>query len=184
MPFSSGRASALAFAAAMIAASCASAPPRTASKETFFIEGRLLVEGAHPFDRVILVEDEDGVRWPLEAGRLDYEMSLLEGHLVRVSCRRAGIHRGEGTIEAVEYTLGPVDGMTPVRGVLIRSAGSPALETPGGTLLLTGPLSVVVGEWDGHEAWVWGSGEPGPAGGVRRVIEVSGFEVLGRSGEE
>lgn len=179
MRYSSGRASALACAAALLSVSCALAPPRTATEETFTVEGRLIVEGAHPFDRVILVEDADGLEWPLDAGGLDYEMSLLEGHIARVTCVSPGIHEVEGRLKVAGYTLVPIDGMTPLRGVIVHEDGAPALYAGEETVLLTGPLSEVVGEWTGHDAWVWG-GEEEPPDIFDRAISVSGFEVLGR----
>jgi hypothetical protein len=172
MRLSSGFSNTLLVLLPLIIASCASAPPATSPDELFQLEGSLRVEGDQPFDRVILLSDPEDVRWNLDPGKLEADLSLLDGYRVVLTCR--GIPKDSERDALVEaYSLVPPEGMVAELGILTTADESIFLNAGGDRFKLEGPLKDALKAFADHRAWVWGHG--GPEG----VITMSGYEVLG-----
>jgi hypothetical protein len=154
-------------------ASCASAPPASSFREPFQLEGSIRVEGDQPFNRVIVLSDPDGVRWNLDPGDLEAELSLLDGYDVMLTC--SGIQGGGGERDALveSYVLVAPEGMIAVLGSISVGDGSIFLNVSGRSYLLDGRLTAALEAFGDHRAWVWGMEGDGD------VLEVSGYEVLG-----
>jgi len=153
--------------------SCASAPPATSSGNRFQLQGSIRVEGDHPFNRVIVLADPRDVRWILDPGEKEAELSLLDGYDVVLTCY--GVPgRGGGRDASVEsYVLVPPAGMTAMRGRIVSEGGSIFLNTDSGSYILIGPLAAALEAFGDHHAWVWGTMDDGGS------VEASGYEVLG-----
>jgi len=154
-------------------ASCASAPPASSFREPFQLEGSIRVEGDQPFNRVIVLSDPDGIRWNLDPGVLEAEMSLLDGYDVLLTC--SGIQGGGGERDALveSYVLVAPEGMIAVLGNLSVGDGAIFLNADKGRYRLDGPLTAALGAFGAHRAWVWGVSGDGD------ILEVNGYEVLG-----
>jgi hypothetical protein len=154
-------------------ASCASAPPASSTGEPFQLAGSLHVEGDHPFNRAIILSDSQGLRWNLDPGDLEAELSLLDGYNVMLTC--SGFPGGSGERDAlvVHYGLVPPEGMIAVLGSLSIDEGSIILNVDGMKHRLEGPLTAALEAFDDHRAWVWGISGDG------ETLDVSGYEVLG-----
>ncbi|MCK4549936.1 MAG: hypothetical protein KAU49_07190 [Candidatus Krumholzibacteria bacterium] len=154
-------------------ASCASAPPASSSREPFQLEGSIRVEGDQPFNRVIVLSDAQGIRWNLDPGDLEAELSLLDGYDVLLTC--SGIPGKGGVRDALveSYVLVPPDGMIALQGSISIDDESIILNVDGRRHRLNGPLTAALETFGDHRAWVWGISGDGD------TIEISGYEVLG-----
>jgi len=172
MRLSSGFSNALIFLLLPATISCASAPPAGSSADLFRLKGSIRVEGDQPFDRVIVLSDPQGIRWNLDPGDLEAELSLLDGYTVILDCR--GINTG-GELDAIVdgYTLVPPEGMTALLGRFEVSESGISLITEKDSYTIRGPLTSVLESFDGHRAWVWGKES------ADGLIDISGYEVLG-----
>ena len=157
----------------LTAASCASAPPASSSREPFRLEGSIRVEGDQPFNRVMVLSDPQGIRWNLDPGNLEAELSLLDGYDVMLTCSGIPGKGGERDALVENYVLVPPDGMIAVLGSIATAGESIILNVDGGSYRLSGPLTAALETFGDHRAWVWGT----PGGGD--ALEVSGYEVLG-----
>lgn len=155
-----------------VLAACASAPPAPDGGDPFPLEGVLGVEGPDPFGRSLRLTDDEGTVWRLDPGRLDHELSRLDGHRVRLFCRRGSGH-GETAMSVSRYELLPVDGREPLYGVLRTVPGEVTMETAGTVMRLEGPLSEALAGFGGHAVWVWGDR------GSRDTMIVVGYAVIG-----
>jgi hypothetical protein len=172
MRLSSGFSEVLIFFLLPIAFSCASAPPALSPADSFRLEGSIRVEGDQPFDRVIVLSDTQGIRWSLDPGDLESELSLLDGYRVILDCR--GIPTGGELDALVEgYRLVPPEGMIAVLGRFHARESGISLITENDRYTIEGPLTSVLESFDGHRAWVWGKA------GADGSIDISGYEVLG-----
>ena len=137
-------------------ASCAFAPPASSFREPFLLEGSIRVEGDQPFNRVIVLSDTDGVRWNLDPGDLEAELSLLDGYDVLLTC--SGIPGGGGERDALveSYVLIAPEGMIAVLGSISVGDESIFLNTDGGRHRLNGPLTAALEAFGDYRAWVWG----------------------------
>ncbi len=154
-------------------ASCASAPPASSSREPFQLEGSIRVEGDQPFNRAIVLSDSQGIRWSLDPGALEAELSLLDGYDVRLTCTGIPGKGSERDARVENYVLVPPDGMIAVLGSIAIAGESIVLNNDGGSYRLNGPLTAALETFGDHRAWVWGT----PGGGD--TLEISGYEVLG-----
>ena len=154
-------------------ASCASAPPASSSREPFQLAGFIRVEGDQPFNRVIVLSDPQGIRWNLDPGDLEAELSLLDGYDVMLTCSGIPGKGGERDARVTNYVLVPPKGMIAVLGSISIADESIFLNIDGGTYTLNGPLTAVLEAFGDHRAWVWGISGDGD------TLDVSGYEVLG-----
>jgi len=153
--------------------SCASAPPSASSRDRFQLEGSLMVEGDHPFNRVIVLSDPQDLRWNLDPGGMEAELSLLDGYNVVLTCSGIPGRDGERDARVESYVLVPPEGMTAVLGRIAINDESIMLISKSGRHMLVGPLTAALEAFGDHRAWVWGiMGDGG-------LVEVSGYEVLG-----
>jgi hypothetical protein len=154
-------------------ASCASAPPASSSREPFQLEGSLRVEGDQPFNRVLILSDPEGVRWNLDPGDMEAELSLLDGYEVILTC--SGIPGKSSERDAVVkgYQLVPPDGMIALLGNISTEAGAVFLGTGNMNYRLEGPLTAALEAFGGYRAWMWGTAGDG------EILEVGGYEILG-----
>jgi hypothetical protein len=153
--------------------SCASTPPATSSGERFQLKGSIRVEGDHPFDRVIVLSDPQGVKWNLDPGGMEAELSLLDGYDVVLTCSGVPGRVGERDARVESYLLVPPEGMVVVMGRISISGETILLNSEDIGYMLTGPLTAALEAFGGHRAWIWGIMGDGDA------VEVSGYEVLG-----
>ncbi len=154
-------------------ASCASAPPDSSSWEPFQLEGSIRVEGDQPFNRVIVLSDPQGIRWNLDPGELEAELSLLNGYDVLLTCSGIPGKGGERDALVVSYMLVPPEGMISVMGSISIEDESIFLNTDGRRHRLNGPLTAALKAFGDHRAWVWG------VSGDSDILDVNGYEVLG-----
>jgi hypothetical protein len=154
-------------------ASCASAPPSVTSKETFELKGSLSIEGDQPFDRAIVLVDSNKVKWRLDPGSLEAELSLLAGYEVVLTCSGIPGMGSEMDARVTGYKLVPPEGLAAILGNIRSEDGSVMLEAEEGEYRLIGPLSSALEAFLGNRAWIWGSLDRDGA------IEVSGYEVIG-----
>ena len=154
-------------------ASCASAPPASSFREPFQLEGSIRVEGDQPFNRVIVLSDPDGVRWNLDPGDLEAELSLLDGYDVLLTC--SGIQGGGGERDALveSYVLVAPEGMIAVLGSISIEDESILLIAGSRSHILSGPLTDALKAFEDHRAWIWG------IKGEVDTIEINGYEILG-----
>lgn len=154
-------------------ASCASAPPTSSPMEPFRLEGSIRVEGDQPFNRVIVLSDSQGIRWNLDPGYLEVELSLLDGYDVMLTCSGIPGKGGERDALVESYELLPPEGMIAVLGNISIDDGSIFLIIDDGRHRLNGPLTAALEAFDDYRAWVWG------LSGDDDTLDVSGYEVLG-----
>lgn len=157
----------------LTAASCASSPPASSSREPFRLEGSVRVEGDQPFNRAIILSDPQGIRWNLDPGVLEAELSLLDGYDVRLVCSGIPGRGGERDALVESYVLVPPDGMISVLGSIAVTGESIFLNVDGDRYRLIGPLTDALESFGDYRAWVWGT--QGDGG----TLEISGYEVLG-----
>ena len=153
--------------------SCASAPPASSSREPFQLEGSIRIEGDQPFNRAFILSDAQEIRWNLDPGDLEPELSLLDGYDVILTCSGIPGRGGERDALVESYLLVPPAGMIAVVGRISIAGESILLISETGRHMLAGPLTAALEAFSDHRAWVWGT----EAGGD--LVEVSGYEVLG-----
>jgi len=153
--------------------SCASAPPASSFREPFQLEGSIRIEGDQPFNRAFILSDSQGIRWNLDPGGLEAELSLLDGYDVTLICSGIQGRGGERDALVESYVLVPPAGMIAVLGRISMAGELILLNSEIGRHMLSGPLTSALEAFDDHRAWVWGL--PGDGD----VLEVGGYEVLG-----
>jgi hypothetical protein len=121
----------------------------------------------------IILSDPQGIRWNLDPGVLEAELSLLDGYDARLVCSGIPGRGGERDALVVSYVLVPPDGMISVLGSIAVAAESIFLNVDGDRYRLPGPLTDALGVFGDYRAWVWGT--EGDGG----TLEISGYEVLG-----
>ena len=173
---SSVRSSLAALILAMLV-SCASAPPAADRAATFQLEGMLHVSGSDPFGRALELVDAKGMRWRIEPGPFENELSLLGGHEVRVVCR--GLKGGASVVSVAGYEMLPVDGHIPLPGIISVRNGSIWLVGGEANIVLRGPLAEALAEFDGHAVWVWGEHTQYRVGRTPGAVKVAGYVVMG-----
>jgi hypothetical protein len=141
--------------------------------EPFQLEGSVRVEGDQPFNRAIVLSDPEGVRWNIDPGALEAELSLLDGYDVRLVCTGIAGTGGDRDARAESYLLIPPEGMIAALGIISLVDESILLNSGGNRYRLTGPLTPALEAFSGNRAWVWGTK------GDVDTLDVSGYEVLG-----
>jgi hypothetical protein len=173
MRFSSGSSESISMLFLLLLVSCASAPPSISTSEPFQLEGTIDVMGDQPFDRVIVLSDSEDVRWNLDPGELEAELSLLDGYMARLTCSAVPGRGSERDARVETYVILPPEGMTAVLGRLeAGDVQSLLVGADGSKFRLGGPLSSALLGFGGNRAWIWGRVDG-------RILEVSGYEILG-----
>lgn len=172
--------------------SCSSALPRYVASDPAVIEGEIAVKENNPFDRSIFLIAIDERVWKLDCGKSEGELSRLAGHTVRITGTHSPGAAGENNILVERYSMMPVDGMLPSRGVIDASDGMVILRTgeyqP--DLSVSGPLKGALSAFNGLAAWIWGELQEAPSpedphrrdtGPAISLIDVKGYVILGSS---
>ncbi len=160
---------------------CASAPRADdASTGGFAGEGRISYEGSNPFDRRLKLECRDGSAWIISGPRFESDLSVLDGHMVRIVGR---VFQKDASLPAVEitgYRLLPVDGMAVMQGAISVEDTSVYIDRyeNGKRYRIEGPLRKALSNFDRFRVWVWDESSAGRGGGPGHV-RVSGYEILG-----
>lgn len=157
-------ASPLALAALLaVVLSCApKEPPAPPLEPLVSIEGTVVLAGDDPLERRVVLSDEGGPIAALRGDALELELRALAGIGVRVTGRLAPRAGAEPEFLVDRYELLPIDGATPLVGVIEDRSGAPCLVDARGTsYLLEGPLARALASFAGCKVWVAGTTPPG-----------------------
>lgn len=168
MRSSYARASALTLSLLVAAVlSCApKEPPAAAPEPLASIEGMVSLAGDDPVDRELVLSDEGGTIAALRGGAIEIELRALAGMGVRVTGRLAPRAGREPEFLVEGYAMLPIDGATPIVGVIEDRAGVPRLvDARGASYLLEGPLARALVAFAGYKAWVAGKTSDAEAAG-------------------
>ncbi len=168
--------------ALLFVVSCASAPPAAEVESVYSLEGELAVIGEHPFDRRIVLADSAGKFWNLNNPELHGELVNLAGHRIRVTGTYEDAVDGSSGLHVDSYNLLPVEGKTPIVGILVDE-GTRLILVEGNTrerYLITGPLSGALLHFQGFKVWAYGDEKRGlESAGNARILVVQGYGILG-----
>jgi hypothetical protein len=172
----------LCVAVILLLVSCAAAPPHETEPNTHVLDGEVVIAGTATIDRRIQLASGDGTAWLLECPPLAGELWNLDGHRIRVwgTAKRRG--SGPAILLVDRYEMLPVDGMSPIIGVVIAD-GEQVIFTArktGDRFDLVGSLSEALKHFSGCTVWVWGviAGDDA-AGDGGAILEVRGYGILG-----
>ena len=163
----------------ILSASCAKSPPVETVEEPLVLEGEVTVAGSHPFDKRIILVDENGVFWMLRCGRFEVEIMNLAGHQIKVSGSPPTEALPDPVLLVDSYEMLPVEGMNPITGILMQEGDMLILEqsATGVRFAIEGRLREALNQFDGMKIWVIGVEHQG-AGEGEVSIDVTGYGIL------
>lgn len=163
----------------ILSVSCAKSPPVKTVEEPLVLEGEVTVAGSHPFDKRIILVDENGVFWMLQCGRFEVEIMNLTGNRIKVSGSPPAESLPDPVLIVENYEMLPVEGMNPVTGTLTLEGDMLFLEhsTTGARVVIEGKLRDALKLFDGMKIWIIGVESPGEGKGEASV-EVTGYGIL------
>jgi hypothetical protein len=169
-------------AASISILSCASSrAPIETTESHLALEGEVTVDGSL-FRKTASLADAGGTVCILRNPRLELELLNLAGHRVRVVGRVTGKTPAGPEFWVDRYEMLPIDGLTPIVGVLELHEGVPMLtaEPSGATYVLGGPLRDALKSFAGAKVWVSGRvhGDGERFGSGTPTFTVEGYGIL------
>lgn len=163
----------------LLSASCAKSPPVETVEEPLVLEGEVTVAGSHPFDKRIILVDENGIFWMLRCGRFEVEIMNLAGHRIKLSGSPPTETLPDPVLIVDSYEMLPVEGMDPIIGILTLEGDMLILErsTTGVRFAIEGRLREALKQFNGMKIWIIGAEHSG-AGEGEISVDVTGYGIL------